>query len=112
MAEEVTTTQKTAQTTMQTIEERMRADLSPDAIELIDESAMHAGHAGAAGGGGHYRMRIVSPRFAGLSRIARHRLVYDSLSDLMRHAIHALAIEALTPDEAPSSSAAATGHPH
>ncbi len=51
-------------------------------------------------GGGHYQVRIVSPRFAGLSRIARHRLVYDALSDLMRGAIHALAIEAATPDEA------------
>ena len=101
-----------SETTMHTIRERMRADLEPAALDLIDESAMHAGHAGAASGGGHYRMRIVSPRFAGLSRIARHRLVYDSLSDLMRNAIHALTIEALTPDEAPASSAAATGHPH
>ena len=101
-----------AEATMRAIEERMRADLAPAALELIDESALHAGHAGAASGGGHYRMRIVSPRFEGLSRIARHRLVYDSLSDLMRHAIHALTIEALTPDEVPSSSAAATGHSH
>ncbi len=101
-----------AEATMREIEKRMRADLEPLAIDLVDESAMHAGHAGAASGGGHYRMRIVSARFAGLSRVARHRLVYDPLSDLMRHAIHALAIEALTPDEAPASSAAATGHSH
>lgn len=101
-----------SEATMRIIEQRMRADLEPAAIDLIDESAMHAGHAGAAGGGGHYRMRIVSPRFAGLSRIARHRLVYDSLSDLMRNAIHALTIEALTPDEAPASPVAATGNPH
>ena len=101
-----------AEATMRAIDERMKANLEPASIELIDESALHAGHAGAAGGGGHYRMRIVSPRFVGLSRIARHRLVYDSLSDLMRNAIHALTIEALTPDEAPASSAAATGHPH
>ena len=100
------------QDTMSTIEERMRADLEPASIDLIDESALHAGHAGAASGGGHYRMRIVSPRFTGLSRIARHRLVYDSLSDLMRNAIHALTIEALAPDEASGSSAAETGHSH
>ena len=101
-----------SEATMHTIEERMRADLAPAALDLFDESAMHAGHAGAASGGGHYRMRIVSLRFAGLSRIARHRLVYDSLSDLMRNAIHALTIEALTPDEAFASPAAATGHSH
>lgn len=82
------------------IESRLRAGLVPTDLTLVDESAMHAGHAGAASGGGHYRLRIVSPRFAGLARIARHRLVYDSLSDLMQNAIHALAIEALTPDEA------------
>ena len=101
-----------SEATMHTIEQRMRADLEPAALDLFDESAMHAGHAGAASGGGHYRMRIVSPRFANLSRIARHRLVYDSLSDLMRNAIHALTIEALTPDEASAASADATGHSH
>lgn len=99
-----------AEATMGIIEQRMRADLEAASIDLIDESALHAGHAGAAGGGGHYRMRIVSPRFAGLSRIARHRLVYDALSDLMRNAIHALTIEALTPGEAAASPAPATGH--
>ena len=99
-----------AEATMREIEQRMRAQLAPASVDLIDESALHAGHAGAAGGGGHYRMRIVSPRFAGLSRVARHRLVYDPLSDLMRNAIHALTIEALTPDEAPALSAAPTGH--
>ena len=86
--------------TINEIERRLREGLQPTALALIDESAQHAGHAGAASGGGHYRLRIVSGRFAGLARVARHRLVYDPLSDLMRHAIHALAIEALTPDEA------------
>lgn len=88
-------------TTIDEIESRLRSGLAPTELALADESAMHAGHAGAASGGGHYRLRIVSPRFAGVARIARHRLVYDSLSDLMQGAIHALAIEALTPDEAP-----------
>lgn len=86
--------------TIAEIEERLRARLAPVDVALVDESAMHAGHAGAASGGGHFRLRIVSDRFGGLARIARHRLVYDSLSDLMRNAIHALSIEALTPDEA------------
>ena len=91
------------------IEERLRAALAPTDVRVVDDSARHAGHAGAASGGGHYDLRIVSPRFAGLGRVARHRLVYDSLSDLMRQAIHALAIEALTPDEAASVAAASPG---
>ena len=104
-----------AKDTMQAIDERLRATLEPREVVLVDDSALHAGHAGAASGGGHFRVRIVSARFAGLSRVARHRLVYDPLSDLMRNAIHALAIEALTPDEALASPAASTpapGLPH
>ncbi len=84
------------------IDERLRM-LAPIELELIDDSAHHAGHAGAASGGGHYNLRIVSPRFQGLGRVARHRLVYASLADLMGSAIHALAIEALTPEESPPS---------
>ena len=87
-------------TTMDEIERRLRDALQPASLALVDDSAKHAGHAGAASGGGHYQVRIVSARFTGLSRVARHRLVYDPLSDLMRNAIHALAIEALTPTEA------------
>lgn len=84
---------------MADIETRLRASLDPADMTLVDDSARHAGHAGAASGGGHFNVRIVSSRFSGLGRVARHRLVYDSLSDLMRNAIHALAIEALTPEE-------------
>lgn len=62
---------------------------------------MHAGHAGAASGGGHYRAHIVAAVFAGKSRLARHRLVYDCLDDLMQADIHALAIIALAPSEVP-----------
>ena len=69
-------------------------------IDLQDDSHLHAGHAGTQGGAGHYSVRIVSPRFAGLGRVARHRLVYDPLSSWMPHRIHALAITALAPDEA------------
>ncbi len=73
--------------------------LHPVAFELIDDSAHHAGHAGARGGG-HYRLRIVSAAFAGHSKIARHRLIYGALDELMRSRIHALSIESLTPEEA------------
>ena len=74
--------------------------LAPLECEVEDESALHAGHAGAASGGGHYRLRLVSSRFEGQLRVARHRLVYDALHDMMRDDIHALAITALTPAEA------------
>jgi BolA protein len=95
--------------TPQEIERRLADALDPTAIAVTDDSARHAGHAGAASGGGHYNLRVVSARFTGLGRVARHRLVYDALSDLMRHAIHALAIEALTPDEVDPVSAPAAG---
>jgi BolA family transcriptional regulator, general stress-responsive regulator len=73
--------------------------LEPVALELVDDSAAHAGHAGARSGA-HFNLRIVSARFAGLPRIARHRLVYDALRPWMAEGVHALAIDARTPDEA------------
>ena len=78
----------------------LNATFSPTACLLEDESALHAGHAGAASGGGHYRLRLVAPAFEGHGRVARHRLVYDCLRDMMQVEIHALAITALTPSEA------------
>ncbi|MEF9997329.1 MAG: BolA family protein [Burkholderiaceae bacterium] len=81
------------------IRERL-ALLEPEKIELIDDSARHAGHAGAASGGGHYQLTLVSPRFVGLARLARHRLVYDALDPLMRGEIHALSLNLQTPEEA------------
>jgi BolA protein len=81
------------------IERRLREQLAPSVLELRDDSASHAGHAGAREGG-HYELRIVSARFAGLSRVARHRLVYDSLAGLMQQGIHALSIDAKAPQEA------------
>lgn len=78
----------------------LQAGLAPLECQIEDESALHAGHAGAASGGGHYRLRLVSSRFEGQSRIARHRLVYDALQEMMQREIHALAIIALTPAEA------------
>lgn len=74
------------------------ASLAPLAIEIIDDSALHAGHAGA-GQGGHYRLRIVADAFSGKSTVARHRLVYAALGELMRSKIHALSIKALAPEE-------------
>ena len=77
----------------------LTAALAPSQLELVDESALHAGHAGAASGGGHYRLRIVSERFEGQRLVMRHRLVYDSVHDMMHTEIHALAITALAPSE-------------
>jgi len=82
-----------------TLRQRL-ASLAPLRLELIDDSAKHAGHAGALSGGGHYRLLIVSESFYGKSTLARHRLVYDALGELMRSRIHALSIQSLTPDEA------------
>lgn len=73
--------------------------LQPLVLELVDDSAAHAGHAGAREGA-HFNLRIVSAKFAGLPRISRHRLVYDALRPWMAEGVHALAIDARTPEEA------------
>jgi BolA protein len=83
------------------IETRLREALQPLHIVVQDDSAAHAGHAGAREGG-HYTVRIASIRFAGLTRVARHRLVYSALGPLASQRVHALAIEARTPDEWPT----------
>lgn len=75
------------------------AALQPQSLELEDESAAHRGHAGAAGGGGHYRLRIVSPLFEGKTAVLRHRMVYAALGPLMQREIHALALQAKAPGE-------------
>ncbi len=81
-----------------TIETRLQQALAPQSLSVQDDSHQHAGHAGAKEGG-HYSVRIVSDRFAGLNRVARHRLVYHSMAELMQNGIHALAIDARAPDE-------------
>jgi BolA protein len=81
------------------IESRLRAELAPLSLSIRDDSADHAGHAGAREGG-HFHVAVLSHRFTGLQRLARHRLVYHSLSDLMQRGIHALAIDARAPGEA------------
>lgn len=88
-----------ADTRIERIRSRIEAALAPFDLEIGDDSALHAGHPGAASGGGHYRVRIVSPRFEGLRLVMRHRLVYDSVHDMMNTEIHALAITALAPSE-------------
>ena len=85
-------------TVAQRIEQRLAA-LAPESLEVVDESAAHAGHEGAKAGGGHYRLVIVSPEFAGKTTQLRHRMVYEALGPMMRHEIHALAIKAYAPGE-------------
>lgn len=75
------------------------ASLAPQHLEIVDESALHAGHAGARSGGGHYQLTMISAAFAGQNAVGRHRLIYQALGDLMPSRIHALSITALTPDE-------------
>jgi BolA protein len=79
------------------IDAALRAALAPESLAVVDDSHLHAGHAGAREGR-HFSVAITSPRFAGLSRVARHRLVYDALFTLMPRGIHALAIDARAPE--------------
>ena len=81
-----------------TLEQRL-APLAPVELRIQDDSAQHAGHAGAASGGGHFSVTIVSEHFHGLSRIARHRAVLERVGDLIPHPVHALAIRAYAPGE-------------
>ncbi len=75
------------------------AALAPVALEIRDDSAAHAGHAGARDGAGHFSLLIVSEAFSGLSRLARHQRVLREVADLLPHPIHALSMKALTPEE-------------
>ena len=84
--------------TAEVIRERLAA-LNPLTVDLRDESGQHAGHAGAASGGGHWQLTIVSEAFRGKSAVARHRMIYEALGDLMKRDIHALKIEAFAPEQ-------------
>jgi BolA family transcriptional regulator, general stress-responsive regulator len=79
------------------LRERLKTHFPDAAIELRDDSHLHAGHAGAQGGAGHYHLRICTSRFATLRTVARHRLVYDALADWIPERVHALSIEAVEP---------------
>ena len=81
------------------LRERLMRELQPVELDIIDESAKHAGHAGAASGGGHFIVTIVSPAFENKTLIQRHRLVYNAVGDIMHSEIHALSIQAKTPQE-------------
>ncbi len=81
------------------IRQRLQEAFHPSQLEIIDESHKHLGHAGAAGGGGHFSLTLVSSQFAGCPLLERHRLVYEALGELMKTEIHALSIKALAPDE-------------
>ncbi|SBT06945.1 BolA family protein [Candidatus Accumulibacter aalborgensis] len=82
--------------------------LSPIRLELIDDSARHAGHAGARGGGRHYSLLIVAAAFAGQASLARHRLVHEALGDLLQSRIHAISIRPLAPEETPTTASPAS----
>lgn len=86
---------------VQLIRRRLTEALAPQYLDVVDDSARHAGHAGARAGGGHYNLVIVAGAFAGRGLVERHRMVYAALSDALRQEIHALSIKAYTPDEAP-----------
>lgn len=90
--------QRAGLTVSQLMRDRLSA-LAPESMTIEDESAQHAGHEGAKSGGGHYRLILVSPRFAGQPLQARHRMVYEALGALMHKEIHALTIQAYAPDE-------------
>ena len=80
------------------IREKLAA-LHPVSVDIADDSAAHAGHAGAASGGGHYTVAIVAAAFSGRPRVARHRLVYEALGSMMQQQIHALALTTYAPGE-------------
>ena len=84
---------------MAVMETRLRTALAPCELDIVDESHLHAGHAGARDGRGHFAVKVVSELFAGLASLARHRAVYAALGDLMITDIHALSIVALGPGE-------------
>lgn len=85
-------------TTMDLMHQKLAA-LAPQQIDIADDSAKHAGHAGAKSGGGHYRLTIVSQQFAGQPVVARHRMIYEALGDMMHREIHALSIKASAPQD-------------
>ncbi|MGD0960379.1 MAG: BolA family protein [Methylomonas sp.] len=81
------------------IKQKLKDEFKPELIEIIDQSADHAGHSGNQKGGGHYYITIVAECFAGKSLVKRHQLIYQALNELMKEEIHALGINALTPSE-------------
>jgi BolA protein len=91
--------QTNSPTRAERLEARLRSALQPSELQVVDDSHLHAGHAGAAGGHGHFTVHLVSERFSGLPVVRRHRLVYEAVGDMMTTDIHALSIQALAPGE-------------
>ncbi|MDC9727859.1 MAG: BolA family transcriptional regulator [Methyloprofundus sp.] len=85
--------------TVDLIKSLLTEALQPERFEIVDNSAAHAGHAGAQRGGGNYHVKIVAEAFEGKSLVQRHQLIYKALGDLMKQEIHALGIDALSPSE-------------
>jgi BolA protein len=85
--------------TSETIKRLLTEAFNPQILEIIDNSAAHAGHAGARSGGGHFHVTIVADSFEGKSLVQRHQLIYKALGDMMKQEIHALGINALSPTE-------------
>lgn len=88
---------------IQAIHDRLTTALEPHSVHITDESHLHVGHPGAAGGAGHFSVHVISPQFDGRSLLERHRMVYEAVGDLMQTEIHALSIRADTPEEASST---------
>jgi BolA protein len=93
-----------AEARVEAIRAQLQAALRTQSVEVIDDSRLHVGHAGARDGKGHFRVRVVSEDFSGLRPLQRHQLVYKALGDRMGGEIHALQLETLTPDELPAGS--------
>jgi len=81
------------------IHQRLMENLGAESVEIEDQSHLHAGHAGAASGGGHFDVIVISSAFNDLNTLGRHRLIYSAVDDLMKKEIHALSIQAFSPDE-------------
>ena len=81
------------------IHQRLMETLGAESVEIEDQSHLHAGHAGAASGGGHFDVIVISSEFNDLNTLGRHRLIYSAVDDLMKKEIHALSIQAFSPDE-------------
>lgn len=92
-------TAETNKARVEIIREKLQEALSPTALEITDDSHLHVGHAGAQGGAGHFSVDIVSSSFENLNTVARHRLIYDALKELMPDEIHALSIKASSPEK-------------
>ena len=88
-----------AQGTATLIHEKLVAGLAPTLVTVVDESHQHIGHAGATGGGGHYKLTIVADCFSGLPLLRRHRMIYEVLQHQLANDIHALSIQAFSPEE-------------